>query len=632
MTDYKKIFNSLSIPCMLLEPVEGEFVIKDVTSGYCEIVGRKKEDLIGAVIPGVFVQDPTTVEDNSQIFIDLLRKTKESGNTHCLGALPYAIQNPITGKLEKRFWTVENTPVLNEDGSEVNYILHTIIDKTSEVLAKQKKPVLNEFSTSCSNSFPSTNIFSEDIKEKLLREKEKDILKREENYKKLIQAAFDLVAVVDKEGSFMYVSEASKKILGVPAEQYVGKCAFESIHPDDKERVLSVFETIDQQETNSISSYRYADAEGNYRWFETHMRNMLADQNIEGIVLNTREVTDLVKKNNEIEELNERYRLAATASGDLVYEWNLETNDVERFFKEDEKYFGYRKKDLEKVTQWGENIHPDEIEDLKKLLKNTLKNPQRNQIRSQYRFQRADGTYAHVIDRAQIIRNNEGEAIRLVGATIDISSIIERRNALKIANKRFSYAMKATQEMIWDWDIMNNTIERSKAFEKIMGPIPEDLPSPDISWYELVSRKDQKRVKESLNKALANPEVTKWREEFTIYQHDGKKAYVVDRAFIIRNNEGKAVRMVGGTLDVTESRRMMKAIEAQNKVLKEIAWEQAHIVRAPVARIKGLLDFINDPMNGEVDQKEILKLIKESTYELDEIVTNIVRRTEDVES
>ncbi|MFD0976880.1 PAS domain-containing protein [Salinimicrobium gaetbulicola] len=625
MIDYQQIFNLLTIPSLLLEPVEDSFVVKDVTSGYCEVIGRKKEDLIGCVIPEIFLQDPSRPTDDPQIFIDLLKKTRETGHTHCMGASRYDIYNPVTGQNEKRFCSVENIPISDESGNEVKFILHTIFDKTSEVLAKEKN---------CSLAADSTDLTREPVKIDPDSEVNRSemITPVEEKYKTLIKGSFDLCAVLDKEGTIKFVGESSEKILGVPVEELIGKNAFEYIHPEDKERVVAFFEENKTKETSFIAPYRCADSLGNYKWFQSQMRNRLNDPTFAGIVLNTKEITDLINKTDEIEELNERYRLATSASGDLIYEWNLKTNAIERFFRDNERHFGYEKKDLQQLTQWGENIHPDELDDLKTLLKNTLNDPARDQIRSQYRFKRKDGTYAHIIDRAQIIRNKEGEAVRLVGATIDISSIIERKNALKIANKRFTYAMKATQEMIWDWDMIEDKIERSKAFEKIIGPDSEDLPSPDYSWYEIVDHKDQKRVKASLDRALSNPEVTMWHEEYEIYPRNSRRRFVTDRAYIIRNAEGKAVRMVGATLDVTESREMMKAIEAQNKVLKEIAWEQAHIVRTPLARIMGLLEFMDDPLNREMDQKEILQLIKDSTYELDSIVTKIVRRTEDVEA
>ncbi|HER41227.1 MAG TPA: hypothetical protein ENO10_08405, partial [Salinimicrobium catena] len=250
---------------------------------------------------------------------------------------------------------------------------------------------------------------------------------------------------------------------------------------------------------------------------------------------------------------------------------------------------------------------------------------------TQYRFKRADGTYAHLIDRGMIVRDENGKALRMIGATSDISGLVNRRNALRLANKRFTYAMKATQEMIWDWDFVNNTIERSKSFEKIIGTQKVGQSSPDQSWFEKIDKNDQPRVKESLNKALKDPTVIKWREEYKVSQLDGRNAYVIDRAYIIRDSKGEVIRMVGATLDVSESRRMLKEIKKQNRILKEVAWEQAHVVRAPIARLKGLLNLFDEDYNGEWEKEEILQLIKDSTEELDNIVINIIRKTEGIE-
>lgn len=731
--NYQKIFESLSLACLLIQPRSGSFVIKDATLKYCELLGKKKEGLVDFSIPEVFPINPAQNVHSFKIILELLNKTFETGNSHCIGSLQYDIVNPVTGDFEKRYWTVENVPVFNEKGTEIDFILHTLIDKTSDVLEeKEIEEVRHEleqtseqhrhfieanpdglYSLDIQGKFLSVNeglvkitetseeellqmdflpfcrdhdrerilqffqnslagkkqIFEGDFISKtgremvlrislvpmtvngeicgsygiakditetktareLIEKQEKELEKNEFKYKALVQEAFDLVGVLDINGNYNFVSDSSEKVLGVPSEDFIGKNAFDFIHPEDKERVMEEFTGLETQKKIRIAPFRFGDADGEWRWLETNVTNMLDDPHIQGVVANSREVTDLIKKNCEIEELNERYKLAAAATGDLIYDWDLVSDSVKRFFKGKENLLGYSPDEMIQRNFWKEHIHPEEVAGLRKLLKNTLSNPSRNQIRSQYRFRRADGTYAHFIDRGMIIRNDKGKAIRMIGATMDISAVIERKNALKIANMRFSYAMKATQEMIWDWDLVNNSIERSKSFEKIIGPNRTDHPSPDQCWFEKIVFKDQQRVKESLNRSLENPKISKWKEEYKILRPKGKKAYVIDRGYIIRDSDGKAIRMVGATLDVTESRRMLKEIKKQNKVLKEVAWEQAHVVRAPLARIKGLLELFEDSTNEEWSQQEILGLIKDSAEELDEIVSGIIRKTENFE-
>jgi PAS domain S-box-containing protein len=86
--------------------------------------------------------------------------------------------------------------------------------------------------------------------------------------------------------------------------------------------------------------------------------------------------------------------------------------------------------------------------------------------------------------------------------------------------------------------------------------------------------------------------------------------------------------------DVTERMKYLQAIEDWNKKLQEIAWIQSHVVRAPLARIMGLVEFINsksEPVEG-LSNPELLNNILDSANELDEVIRAIVTKTEQVEN
>lgn len=67
----------------------------------------------------------------------------------------------------------------------------------------------------------------------------------------------------------------------------------------------------------------------------------------------------------------------------------------------------------------------------------------------------------------------------------------------------------------------------------------------------------------------------------------------------------------------------INAIEEQNKKLREIAWIQSHVVRAPLARMMGLIDLFNNHENSEMDAHTILDFIVTSAKELDKVVQDI---------
>jgi PAS domain-containing protein len=84
--------------------------------------------------------------------------------------------------------------------------------------------------------------------------------------------------------------------------------------------------------------------------------------------------------------------------------------------------------------------------------------------------------------------------------------------------------------------------------------------------------------------------------------------------------------------DITELKKRSQAIENRDKILLEIAWIQSHEVRAPLARIMGLIDLIDNPSDDDkTSQQEIIDHIAQSAKELDVLIRKIVRKTEQID-
>jgi YesN/AraC family two-component response regulator len=82
--------------------------------------------------------------------------------------------------------------------------------------------------------------------------------------------------------------------------------------------------------------------------------------------------------------------------------------------------------------------------------------------------------------------------------------------------------------------------------------------------------------------------------------------------------------------DLTKEILHIQSIQIQNKKLKEIAWIQSHIVRAPLARIMGLITLLSDEKGNVPEQKAIYKMVIDSSLELDNIIKDIVNKTNEI--
>ena len=116
----------------------------------------------------------------------------------------------------------------------------------------------------------------------------------------------------------------------------------------------------------------------------------------------------------------ERFELAARAASDAVWDWNLVTNEIwwgDGF----QTLFGEAPEDLEPtIISWTNRIHPDDQERAVAGIHKVIDSG-REAWSDEYRFRRKDGSYAHVLDRGYVIREN-GKPVRMVGGMSDISA------------------------------------------------------------------------------------------------------------------------------------------------------------------------------------------------------------------
>lgn len=91
----------------------------------------------------------------------------------------------------------------------------------------------------------------------------------------------------------------------------------------------------------------------------------------------------------------------------------------------------------------------------------------------------------------------------------------------------------------------------------------------------------------------------------------------------------RAARITLAT-DITSRINYIRAIENQNKKLKDIAWHQSHVVRAPLSRMMGLINLLELPTMDERDRADVMQKLVDSAYELDGIIHQIVEKTQAV--
>ncbi|CAN5818113.1 hypothetical protein BH11VER1_BH11VER1_33280 [soil metagenome] len=121
---------------------------------------------------------------------------------------------------------------------------------------------------------------------------------------------------------------------------------------------------------------------------------------------------------------------------------------------------------------------------------------------------------------------------------------------LRASEERFQLVNRASFDAIWDWDLQTNTLWWNEQYSNLFGYELNELESNIESWISQLHPDDLPTVKESLYHAI-DTNLAVWSHQCRFRRKDGSYAMVEDRGYIIRNPDGKAVRMVGALRDIS---------------------------------------------------------------------------------
>ena len=155
----------------------------------------------------------------------------------------------------------------------------------------------------------------------------------------------------------------------------------------------------------------------------------------------------LKRTNEEYRLANERYDIVANATHDLIWDWNLETNEIYRDPKGLWKVYGIKNNQtIKHINDWLERVHHEDLPRVQNVILRIVNAKDENIFDVEYRFKRENGDYAYIYDRGYILRNKEGKAYRMIGAAQDVTEKKRLEEELVNQQKAITQATISTQE------------------------------------------------------------------------------------------------------------------------------------------------------------------------------------------
>lgn len=177
---------------------------------------------------------------------------------------------------------------------------------------------------------------------------------------------------------------------------------------------------------------------------------------------------------------------------------------------------------------------------------------------------------------------------------------------------RFNYATRASNEIIYEWDITSNSIWWNEAYYELMGLENSYSFSSFDNWIKFIHPEDIENVQKNVNEFLLGNE-NYWSGEYRFLGRDGNVHYFAERAFIIRDKMGKPIKKIASVTDITHWQLNINHLE-------HILFALSHKVRLPVANIIGISNLLDNDLIDEQELKTITGYMKDSVDTLEKFI------------
>lgn len=407
-------------------------------------------------------------------------------------------------------------------------------------------------------SFNGTTVFIRDITDRRLAEEA--LRSSEERYQELVEQASDGIFMADVQGNYLHVNSSACQLTGYSREELLSMNLRQLITRENQAVKPVLLETIPSQGAMLVER-QILRKDGQVIDVEISARK-LPDGRLQSIV---RDITDRKKAALALAESEAKFKNLVEQS--LVGVYIIQDNRFVYVNPQMSEMYGYTREEMLAMPSVLETVDPAEKEKVSSNL-----------------FRRITGE-VNSLNYEFVVRNKLGETLyievfgnrilyngqpAIIGTAINNTQRKKAEREIERSNERFMLLARATNDAMWDWDMLNDQVWWNEKHYALYGLDPKDKPLDFESWKERIHPADRDWVSADLERALSRKK-SMWEAEYRFRMPDGKYGNVYDRVYIVYEN-GQLVRMLGSVMDITQrvkAEEQLKASEQKYKLLFE---------------------------------------------------------------
>ncbi len=385
-----------------------------------------------------------------------------------------------------------------------------------------------------------------------------------------------------------HMFEVEPSLLGQTYESFLAL-----VHPDDRPGVVQANVEARASGTPFDMEFRVVKQDGSVKTMrELGYANRDTAGRVVGLFGTVQDITERKQVETALRESEERLMLALESANMGTWDWDAKTDSFQCNHWQ-VALFGVRPGDFPGTgAEAMSRIHLEDRGRIATAVRRVLE--EGVTVREEFRVVHADGSVRWLFGSGRPVQDEHGRGRHVVGVCLDITErhleqervnslndiletrVRERAAQLVEANERWDWVVRATNDGVWDWDLLHDQLYYSPRWKRMHGFQEDDRLESTEEWSARIHPQDRSRVSEALDRCLAG-NGSQFHEEYRVRKKDGAYFWVLDRGIAIFDDQGHAIRMVGSETDITWRKKADELLREREAQLRDLG---AKLLRA----------------------------------------------------